>query len=110
MYFRKILATAALSLGVAALSASSASALGWRASHPRRAEVNARLANQDRRIHQERKEGDITAAQAKDLHQEDHGIRADERFDASNDNGHITKAEQHSLNQQENSVSQQIGH
>jgi hypothetical protein len=96
--------------GLAGLSLFALATPSLAVTHPRRAEVNARLANQDRRIHRERKEGDITAAQAKDLHQEDHGIRADERFDASNDNGHITKAEQHSLNQQENSVSQQIGH
>jgi hypothetical protein len=99
--------------GLAGLSllvlAAPSSAATWRATHPRRTEVNARLANQDRRIHQERKEGDITTAQAQDLHQEDRGIRADERFDASQNNGHITKAEQHNLNQQENAVSQQIG-
>ena len=104
-----ILSTALLSLSLAALTAGSASA-GWRASHPRRAEVNARLDNQARRIHQERVSGDITASQAHDLHQEDRGIRADERFDASQDGGHITKSEQVQLNHQENQVSQQIGH
>ena len=101
--------TIMLAAGLAGLSLLALAAPASAATHPRRAEVNARLANQDRRIHQERKEGDITAAQAQDLHQEDRGIRADERFDASQNNGHITKAEQHSLNQQENSVSQQIG-
>ena len=71
--------------------------------------MNSRLANQNRRIHDERKEGDITAAQAKDLHAEDRGIRAQERFDANENGGHITKAEDRSLNQQENAVSGQIG-
>jgi hypothetical protein len=100
---------ALVSLSLAFGAATSASANNWRAHHPRRVEVNARLANQNGRIHQERKEGELTVAQAKDLHAEDRGIRADERFDASKDGSHITKAEDRSLNQQENAVSQQIG-
>jgi hypothetical protein len=36
-------------------------------------------------------------------------IRQEERLMASQDGGHITKAEQKVLNQQENKVSQQIG-
>jgi hypothetical protein len=81
----------------------------WKADHPRRAEVNQRLNNQDKRIHQERKEGEITKAQAQTLHKEDRQIRGEERTMASQNGGHITKQEQKSLNQQENSVSKQIG-
>ena len=109
MSMKKIAATAALALSVAALTASSASALGWRANHPRRAEVNARLSHQDHRINVERRDGQITASQAHDLHAEDHGIRSEERFDASNDGSHITRSEDRSLNAQENAVSGQIG-
>jgi hypothetical protein len=78
--------------------------------HPRRAEVNHRLANQNRRIGKEVKEGEITKGQAAGLHKEDHQIRQEERDMASQDNGHITKQEQKTLNQQENQVSKQIGH
>ena len=78
--------------------------------HPRRAEVNHRLANQNRRIHEEVKEGDLTKAQAHSLHKDDHQIRQEERDMASQNNGHITKQEQKTLNQQENQVSKQIGH
>ena len=99
----------AASLAVAGISMVTTADAGWRTTHPRRAEVNARLANQDRRIHQERKEGEITAAQAHDLHVEDRGIRAQERYDASLHNGHITRAEQAQLNHEENQVSRQIG-
>jgi len=81
----------------------------WQKDHPRRTEVNDRLKNQNRRIKQERKEGEITKAQAAQLHGEDHAIRQEERTMASTNGGHITKAEQKSLNQQENQVSQQIG-
>lgn len=81
----------------------------WKQEHPRRAEVNQRLAHQNKRIHQEAKSGEISPAQAAALHQEDHQIRKQERTMASLDGGHITRAEQKALNQQENAVSQQIG-
>ena len=104
---RTILIAMTLALtGTAFVSSADAN---WRTSHPRRAEVNARLNNQARRIHQERKEGELTGAQAADLHAEDRGIRAQERFDASHNDGHITKAEQVQLNHEENGVSRQIG-
>jgi hypothetical protein len=81
----------------------------WAKKHPRREEVNGRLANQNRRIHKEVKEGDLTKSQAQQLHQEDRSIRKQERVDASQHHGHITKTEQKQLNQEENSVSKQIG-
>ena len=81
----------------------------WQKAHPRREQVNARLANQNRRIHQEVKEGDLSKAQAASLHKDDRQIRSEERAMASQNGGHITKAEQKVLNQQENAVSKQIG-
>ncbi|MFZ1905736.1 MAG: hypothetical protein WAU56_10145 [Steroidobacteraceae bacterium] len=81
----------------------------WQKDHPRRTEVNGRLANQNQRIHNEVKSGQINKAQATQLHREDHSIRQEERTMASTNNGHITKTEQHALNQQENQVSHQIG-
>jgi septal ring factor EnvC (AmiA/AmiB activator) len=81
----------------------------WQKDHPRREQVNSRLNNQNQRIKQERKEGEITKAQAQKLHSEDHAIRQEERTMASTNGGHLTKAEQKSLNQQENQVSKQIG-
>ena len=106
----KILAALmSLSLAGAATAASAAVPQTWAQKHPRRVEMNGRLHRQDLRIHQERKEGELTATQARDLHAEDHGIRGEERFDASHDNSHLTKGEQHALNVQENAVSKQIG-
>lgn len=81
----------------------------WQKDHPRRTQVNNRLKNQNQRIKQERKEGEITKGQAQQLHSEDHALRQEERTMASTNGGHITKAEQKSLNQQENQVSKQIG-
>jgi hypothetical protein len=100
------LATVAL-IGIA--SNALADETQWQKDHPRRTEVNKRLNNQDKRINTERKEGEITKAQAQKMHSEDHAIRQEERTMASTNGGHITKSEQRSLNQQENQVSKQIG-
>jgi hypothetical protein len=95
---------------VAGFGASASAETRWQAKHPRRAEVNARIAHQNRRIAEERREGEITGAQAKDLHAEVHGVRAEERLDASTQGGHITKAQQQTLNAQLNATSAQIPH
>jgi hypothetical protein len=96
-----------------ALAASSVSAAfaesQWERNHPRRDQVNDRLANQNRRINHELKEGEITKQQANQLHRDDRAIRREERTMARFNNGHITKSEQKALNQQENAVSGQIG-
>lgn len=77
--------------------------------HPRREQVNNRLKHQNKRIHEEVKEGDLTKQQAQTLHKDDRQIRQEERDMASQNGGHITKQEQKTLNQQENAVSKQIG-
>lgn len=81
----------------------------WQKDHPRREQVNGRLANQNKRINKEVKEGELTKKQASTLHKDDKKIRKEERLMASQDGGHITKSEQVSLNQQENAVSKKIG-
>jgi len=81
----------------------------WQKDHPRREQVNSRLTHQSKRINTERREGEISKSQAQKLHAEDHAIRQEERAMASTNGGHITKAEQRALNQQENQVSKQIG-
>ena len=81
----------------------------WAKAHPRRTEVNTRLANQNHRINKEVREGEITKGQAAQLHRQDHAIRTEERTMASTNGGHITKTEQRALNQQENQVSREIG-
>ncbi len=81
----------------------------WEKNHPRRDQVNDRLENQNRRIRNEVKEGEITKAQAQHLHQEDRQIRQEEKLMAGQNGGHITKVEQKALNQQLNGVSKEIG-
>jgi hypothetical protein len=99
-------ATAALSV----VSIGTASAeTQWDAHHPRRAEVNHRLQNQDHRINTAVRDGKMSPAEAAKLHRDDHQIRQEERDMAHQDNGHITRQEDRTLNQQENQVSRQIG-
>lgn len=107
---RKLVSVALLSTFAAASIGNALAAEGqWDKDHPRREQVNQRLNNQDRRINQERKEGEITKGQAQQLHKEDHQIRQEERAMGGQNGSHITKQEQRTLNQQENAVSRQIG-
>jgi hypothetical protein len=80
----------------------------WQKNHPRREQVNHRLNNQDKRIHNDVKNGTLTKGQAGALHKDDHQVRQEERDMASQNGGHITKSEQNVLNQQENGISKQI--
>ena len=81
----------------------------WDRKHPRRDQVNDRLANQNKRIKDEVKEGDMSKAQAVRLHKKDHQIRMEERRMARRNDGHLTKEEQEKINKQENNVSKKIG-
>jgi hypothetical protein len=94
-----------LGLAFAASGIASASAAS---PHPRRAQVNHRLAIQNARIHHNLAAGNITPQQAAQLHSDVHGVRVLERTDASLHNGRITKAQQRALNQNENAISRQI--
>jgi len=102
-----IAAASLISAGVGV--ATSASAFTpWQYNHPRRVEVNSRLAMQNFRIQEARMHGAITPFQAFRLHQADHNIRMQERWFASRDGGHITRGEQRFLNHEENRVSHHI--
>ena len=81
----------------------------WDRTHPRRDQVNDRIANQFHRIAQERREGEISRGQANALRQQDRRILAQERRDARWDGGHITRGEQAHLNHELNTVSREIG-
>ncbi|MDD5249726.1 MAG: hypothetical protein PHY45_12105 [Rhodocyclaceae bacterium] len=114
MLARNAKKSALLVLMTAFIAGSAASAMAqdkteWQKNHPRRAEVNQRLANQHQRINTEVKEGDLTRGQAAKLKRDDRRIRREERAMASQNGGHITKQEQRTLNRQENAVSNQIG-
>jgi hypothetical protein len=97
-----------MALTVAGLANAEGKAKEWKEDHPRRAEVNKRLENQNDRIKEGRENGQLTKGQAQQLHAEDHAIREQERAEAATQGGHITKGQQRQINREENRVSDQI--
>ena len=101
-----------LAIGLAMIGGSigaAAASTPWQRNHPWRVQVNDRLANQNRRINAELRNGEITPWRARALQREDAAIRHEERVMAGFNHGHLTPAEHRALNQQENAVSRQIG-
>jgi len=103
------LATVVFAGTLVTMAGSAYAETSWERNHPRRDQVNDRLHNQDRRINREYREGEISRGQARALYREDRQVRREERTMASLDGGHITRADQRALNQQENAISHQIG-
>jgi hypothetical protein len=102
-----IIAAAGLTLAAGAAGAASAET-PWQAHHPRRVEVNHRLDRINRHIRVERHEGELTAAQARRLHERDYMLRMQERRFASHDGGHITRREQIRLNHEETQLHRHV--
>ncbi len=107
-FARKALSVAVVGVALAGFASSASADTAWQKAHPRREQVNNRLANQNRRIHKDVKNGTLTRGQAAALHHDDRRIRREERSMAGQNGGHVTKAEQKALNQQENAVSRTI--
>jgi uncharacterized protein HemX len=91
-----------------ALGTGTSFAGSWQQNHPRRAEVNSRLRNQFGRINAGVRDGQLTQGEAHQLRSEDRSVLHQERQYAHFDDGHISRAEQGVLNQDENHISQQI--
>ena len=108
--FRTVLTAIAATVSLACLAAPAFADTAWQANHPRRVQVNSRLANQNARIHQEVKSGQISRAKAARLHAADHRIRTQERRMASRHDSHLTRSEHARLNREENRTSRRIGH
>jgi hypothetical protein len=106
--FRKTLTFAATVVMLAGAVGSVSAATTWQKNHPRRTQVNHRLSNQNRRIHNDVKNGAMTHRQALGAHREDHKVRQEERDMGRQNGGHITKPEQRVLNKQENGISNRI--
>ncbi len=76
---RSILTIAAATIALGGLATSALADTQWEKNHPRREQVNNRLAKQNRRVNHEVKQGEITKGQAAKLHREDRAIRREER-------------------------------
>jgi len=76
--------------------------------HARRRQVNRRLKRQLQRIRAKERKGEITRTQAAARRKNVKGIHQEETDMAAQDDGHITKQDQGSLNQQLNQNSKDI--
>ena len=104
-----VLSAVTATVSLACLAAPAMAQTPWQAGHPREAQVDGRLRNQDARIDQELRTGQIGPAQAARLHAADRRIRAREQQMAAMHGGHITAHEQARLNAEEDRVSHRIG-
>jgi hypothetical protein len=103
-----LIAAAGLAISVAGATAASAHETHWQSHHPYRVEVNHRISNLNHSINRERREGIISAWQARRMHAHVHSIRVQEARFASRHGSHIGRFEQARLNHEENGVRDQI--
>lgn len=104
-----VLAAMGLVMAFGAASTASADIVRYDGHHPRQAEAPGRVASQEHRITVQRREGELTARQARHLRAEDRRIARQDRREARVNGGYISKAQQHRLNREENRVSRHIG-
>jgi hypothetical protein len=102
-------AAAASALLIGAFTGS-AMAQTYDATHPRPAEVNGRLQNQNERVDNKLSNGNMTPGQAEHIQHQDDRINNQKRRMEARDNGHLTKEDQAILNHRENGVSNEIKH
>ncbi len=106
---RALMTVSAAVIAIGAVATPALADTPWQAHHPRREQVNGRLARQNQRIHQQLREGDLNRRQAARLHSADRRIRAQERRMAARNGGYITHRQQLRINREENRVSHRIG-
>jgi hypothetical protein len=104
---RRIALSFVLGVLLAAVTAKAA-ADGRGYCQPRVAEVNARLGQQERRINEALREGEISPRRAARLHREGRAILREEARMTYRNGGYLTRREQWRLNAQENIVNAQI--
>ena len=81
----------------------------WDKRHPRQAEVNGRLQNQENRVKEGEKDGELTKKEGNQINREDRAIyREEQRMKRRNGGNYLTPEQQARLNKQENRVSNQI--
>lgn len=76
--------------------------------HPRVREVNRRFENQQDRIAAGVKSGQLTAKETANLETKEAALKNEEHTFRLENNGHLTRSEQITLNKQENNLSAQI--
>ena len=107
MTIARIAAAAALVASLGAAAGAQAQTR-WQANHPWRTYDNARLREQNHRITQGVRDGQLSHAQAHALRADDRAIRAEERADASLHGSHLSYGQERQIYRQENANSRAI--
>ncbi len=76
--------------------------------HPRVNQVNRRETNQQNRIANGVKNGQLTPGQTSRLERGEQRLQNNQRKDMAADNGHLTKQDQRQLNRESNRMSKRI--
>jgi hypothetical protein len=76
--------------------------------HPRVNEVNQREENQQQRIGNGVKDGQLNSKQTANLENRETNVQNREKRDMAKNNGHLTKGEQRGINRQQNRISKSI--
>jgi len=76
--------------------------------HPRVNQVNGREQNQQNRIANGVKSGQLTPGETQHLERGEQRLQNNEKKDMAKDNGHLTKQNQRQLNKEENHMSKRI--
>jgi len=76
--------------------------------HPRVNQVNGRETNQQNRIANGIKDGQLKPGQAAHLEKGEQRLQNNEKKDMAKDNGHLTKQDQRQLNHEANNMSKRI--
>lgn len=102
------IASLSLILSITAIATNAAAQTAPVPDHPRVNEVNQRLDNQQNRIDKGEADGQISGKQAARDETHDTNIAKRESSDEAKHGGHLTKAEQRTLNKSENKNSRRI--
>ena len=70
--------------------------------------IHQRKVNQQRRIHQGVKSGELTRGETRHIEKKEHALNQEERDMRKMDHGKLTKQDRKTLNQQQNQLSKQI--
>ncbi len=95
-----------LAFSLVALPATAA--LAQNSTHKQRHSINARKENQQDRIAQGVKSGQLTAGETAKLERQQAGINKEEKGMRAQDNGHLTAQDRHTLASQQNQESRRI--
>ena len=70
--------------------------------------IHQRKMNQQARIHQGEKSGQLTRGEARHIEKKEHALNQEERDMRKMDHGKLTKQDRKTINQQQNQLSKQI--